>query len=121
MLDLNCPGSKSLKDPIPESFVCPNCGDEVEIWSHERSGKCSSCGTTVARELDSQWCAQWCRYAKECIGIEKYEEMLEASLISEDNDEKTNIPDRLREFMEESGVPLPDEDKSEKDKKSDSV
>ncbi|MFC1715863.1 hypothetical protein ACFL6S_19495 [Candidatus Poribacteria bacterium] len=118
MMDLNCPGSKSLKDPVPEIFTCPNCDEEVEIWSHERMRKCGSCGTNVVRELDSTWCVQWCRYAKECIGVEKYEEMLEAGLISEDNKEETNIPERLKEFMEESGVPVPDEDTSSQDKKS---
>ena len=118
MIDLNCPGSKSLKDPVPETFTCPNCGEEVEIWTHERMRKCGSCGTTVARELDSTWCVQWCRYAKECIGVEKYEEMLEAGLISEDNKEEVNIPDRLKEFMEESGVPVPDENTSTQNEKS---
>ena len=108
MMDLNCPGSKSLKDPVPEIFICLKCEAEVEIWSNERSRKCSSCGTNVMRELDTVWCVQWCRYAKECIGVEKYEEMLEAGLISEDNQEEICIPERLKEFMEESGVPIPE-------------
>ena len=118
MLDLNCPGSKSLKEPVPEIFTCPDCGGEVEIWTHERMRKCGSCGTTVMRELDSAWCVQWCRYAKECVGVEKYEEMLQAGLISEDNEEETCIPERLKEFMEKAGVPVPDEDTSAQSKES---
>ena len=28
---------------VPELFVCPDCGMEVEIWTDEIKGRCTSC------------------------------------------------------------------------------
>ncbi|MBN1836139.1 MAG: hypothetical protein JW820_09840 [Spirochaetales bacterium] len=66
-----CPGARFLRQPRPEMFECPDCGAEVEIWSDEIRGTCSSCGRHVFREgLPS--CVQWCKYAKECVGAEAF-------------------------------------------------
>ena len=67
IMNFNCPGSIRIKEPMPEIFICPGCGEEVEIWTHERMRKCISCGKSVSREIDSAWCIQWCHYAKECV------------------------------------------------------
>ena len=70
-LDLNCPGSRLIKSPVPEYVVCPNCGEEVEIWSDEVRATCPKCKAVVARErLPS--CAEWCRSAEACLGSEAY-------------------------------------------------
>lgn len=104
-----CPGSMSIKQPIPEMFVCPNCGSEVEIWTNERMRKCGSCGQRVLREIDSASCVQWCQSARECIGAERYDELLRTGVISEDANKEICIPEKLREFMRECGVPIPGE------------
>lgn len=39
-----CPGSKPLRQPAPEIFICSSCGEEVEIWTDEVRRDCSSCG-----------------------------------------------------------------------------
>ncbi|MBC8234101.1 hypothetical protein H8E77_31525 [bacterium] len=108
--DLKCPGSKSVREPVPEVFTCPNCGAEVEIWTHEHMRICNSCGKTVVREIDTVWCIQWCPYAKDCIGVEKYEELLEAGAISEERKEEISIPQKLKEFMREGNIPIPGEE-----------
>jgi len=108
MIDFKCPGSKNIKEPVPDIFTCPNCGAEVEVWTDEHIRRCSSCGKSVVREMDSAWCIQWCQYAKECIGIEKYEELLKTGIISEDRKEEMRIPEKLEEFMKERGIPIPE-------------
>jgi hypothetical protein len=66
-----CPGAKFLRQPRPEMFPCPDCGEEVEIWSDEIRGTCSACGRNVFRDgLPS--CVEWCKYGKECVGEEAY-------------------------------------------------
>lgn len=67
-----CPGSSFLKQPKPELFSCPSCGTEVEIWSDEAMIACPSCGTDVFRTGGSQSCLDWCAFAKECVGEEKF-------------------------------------------------
>ena len=96
-----------IREPMPEFFTCPGCGEEVEIWTHERSRKCSSCGKSVFREIDSAWCVQWCQYAKECIGADKYEELLKSGALSRDGAEEAVIPERLKTFMKERGIAIP--------------
>ncbi len=66
-----CPGSSSFAQPTPEMVACPDCGAEVEIWSDEATGACSGCKKTVIRQA-TQSCIDWCRYAQQCLGDEKY-------------------------------------------------
>jgi len=66
-----CPGAKLIRQPAPEIFKCPNCGEEVEIWTDELRGKCSKCGTVVIKDQE-QSCLEWCKMAKECVGEETY-------------------------------------------------
>jgi len=57
--------------PKPDILPCPDCGDDVEIWSDEAVGKCPSCSRTVIR-TETQSCVDWCKYAKECLGDDKF-------------------------------------------------
>ncbi len=67
-----CPGSKLLRQPIPESFTCPACDEEVEIWTDELKGTCPSCQKTVYRDA-AMSCLDWCKYGKECVGDAVYD------------------------------------------------
>lgn len=67
-----CPGSKLLRQPEPEEFTCPTCGAEVEIWTDEMVGSCSSCQANVYRD-STMSCLDWCDYGKECVGEEAYD------------------------------------------------
>lgn len=66
-----CPGSKAIKEPTPEYIPCPNCGNEVEVWTHELMYPCDKCGTPVFREQGPS-CIDWCPFAEECVGPERY-------------------------------------------------
>jgi DNA-directed RNA polymerase subunit RPC12/RpoP len=69
-----CPGSAGIKDPTLELVPCGSCGTENEIFTDENSVLCENCGKIVLRSQDPS-CIDWCKYAKECIGDEKYNEL----------------------------------------------
>jgi len=72
-----CPGSRDIITPVPIYKRCPDCGEEVEVWSDELKAKCAECGTTVFREAVPS-CIEWCQAAKECLGEERYNQIMEA-------------------------------------------
>jgi hypothetical protein len=72
-----CPGSKTLREPMPEEYPCPRCGTVVEIWSDEVRRKCPACGMLVARADPAQAsCAEWCAAARQCLGDAVYDQWL---------------------------------------------
>ncbi|MBL7129937.1 MAG: hypothetical protein ISS45_00785 [Candidatus Omnitrophica bacterium] len=71
-----CPGAKFFKQPEPEYVKCPYCSEEVEIWTDEVKAICSNCKKTVIREVGAS-CLDWCKYAKECVGVQIYKKHLE--------------------------------------------
>jgi DNA-directed RNA polymerase subunit RPC12/RpoP len=68
-----CPGqdSKNLRAAI---YKCPNCGNEVEIFSDEIKVKCSKCSEPVYREKTPS-CIDWCASARQCLGEERWKEL----------------------------------------------
>jgi hypothetical protein len=68
----SCPGAKFLRQPKPEIFECPSCGEEVEIWTDEIRGVCSNCGRVMFRE-GAMSCLEWCKFAQDCVGEETYD------------------------------------------------
>jgi ribosomal protein S27E len=73
MLD-HCPGAANIRTPTLSIRKCPQCGEEIEIFSNDISVKCSSCGFIVYNETAS--CLQWCKYARECVGTEAFERFM---------------------------------------------
>lgn len=59
--------------PKPELVACPDCGAEVEIWSDEATGTCPDCSKAVIRN-ETQSCVDYCKYARECLGNEKFKQ-----------------------------------------------
>lgn len=66
-----CPGSLAFTQPKIELVRCPHCGGDAEIWSDEVEGPCLSCRRIVMRTQKPS-CADWCKYARECLGDETY-------------------------------------------------
>ena len=73
MLD-RCPGMVNLRTPTLTIKKCPQCGEEVEVFSNDISAKCSGCGFLIFNEIES--CIRWCKYVKECIGEETYNKLM---------------------------------------------
>lgn len=72
MLD-RCPGAANMRTPTLKIKYCPECGEEVEIFSTDVQVTCKNCGFTMYTTIES--CIQWCTYAKECIGEKLYKSM----------------------------------------------
>ena len=70
-----CPGASNIRMPRLEIKNCPNCGEEIEIFSNDVSAKCSKCGFVIYNDQVS--CVQWCEYAKECVGEKTYERIMQ--------------------------------------------
>ena len=69
-----CPGAAQFtRTPTLKIKKCPECGEEVEIFSTDLRVQCDNCGFTVYN--DSESCIQWCKYAKECVGEELYNKL----------------------------------------------
>lgn len=73
--DKQCPGSRTLREPIPEYYRCSNCDTEVEVWADEMSRPCPKCGTRVFQENQGASCLDWCPAAEECVGSELYQRL----------------------------------------------
>jgi predicted Zn-ribbon and HTH transcriptional regulator len=65
-----CPGQDD-RDIKVEDIACPDCGYRIEIFSDEVKVNCPKCKSLACRErLPS--CIDWCRFARECIGEERW-------------------------------------------------
>lgn len=80
MLD-HCPGAANIRTPTLAIKKCPQCGEEVEMFSNDIFVKCR-CGFEVYNNIAS--CVQWCKYAKECVGEEMYNKLM-AQIPTPDN------------------------------------
>jgi hypothetical protein len=73
MLD-HCPGAANLRTPTLAIKKCPQCGEEVELFSNDVSVTCGNCSFVVYNDILS--CVQWCKHAKECVGVETYDKIM---------------------------------------------
>lgn len=78
-----CPGAINIREATPEDIDCPQCGAEVEIWSDELSAKCPQCAAGVSREQIPS-CINWCHFAEDCIGTDKYQRLKKDETATED-------------------------------------
>jgi ribosomal protein S27AE len=71
----HCPGAAQLRTPSLTIRKCPQCGEEIEIFSNEIKAVCGRCGFVVYQDIQS--CIQWCKYARQCVGDETYRRLVE--------------------------------------------
>jgi ribosomal protein S27AE len=69
-----CPGAANIQTPTLSIKKCPQCGDEVEIFSNDLRVSCDRCGFAIYNDITS--CVQWCKFAKECVGEEMYRKLV---------------------------------------------
>ena len=55
--------------------ICPQCGNVIELFSIDTQMACENCGFVAYNDTLS--CVQWCAYAKQCVGEEMYEHMMQ--------------------------------------------
>ena len=68
-----CPGQDGRQLSV-SIHKCPNCGNEVEIFSDETRVRCPACKKTVSKE-EMPSCIQWCSQARECLGEKRWREL----------------------------------------------
>ena len=68
-------GCQGKADITVEERTCPQCGHEIEIFSIDVDATCErDCGFVIYN--DSLNCVQWCAYARQCVGDERYEQLM---------------------------------------------
>jgi ribosomal protein S27AE len=72
-----CPGSSNVRTPTLSIKKCPQCGEDVEIFSTDTKVACGYCGFVIHNDIAS--CARWCKYAKECLGEEVHRKLNDAT------------------------------------------
>jgi len=68
---LRCPG-QDQRFWKPEDIFdvkCPGCGRTVEFFKDEPKLKCRNCGQMVINPKIDLGCAEWCKYAEQCLDI----------------------------------------------------
>lgn len=66
--------------------TCPQCGEIIELFSIDTQVACEKCGFVAYNDTLS--CVQWCKYAKQCVGEEMYNTMMEIATQQKRNKEK---------------------------------
>ena len=65
------------RTPTIVEKTCPKCGNLIEMFSIDSQMACDKCGFVAYNETLS--CVQWCEYAKQCVGEEMYEHMMQVA------------------------------------------
>lgn len=63
------------RTPTIHEKTCPRCGEIIEMFSIDTEMACENCGFLAYNDTLS--CVQWCKYAKQCVGEEMYNHMME--------------------------------------------
>ena len=67
------------RTPTLEEKRCPQCGNIIEMFSTDTEVACEQCGFVAYNDALS--CVQWCKYARQCVGDEMYEHMMELAAL----------------------------------------
>ncbi len=67
------------RTPTIHEKVCPQCGQIIELFSIDTEVACENCGFVAYNDTLS--CVQWCKYAKQCVGEQMYNHMMEIAAV----------------------------------------
>ncbi len=70
---VRCPGQDQRLWKASDIFNvnCPGCDGKMEFFKDEPKLKCRNCGRIVLNPKINLGCAEWCKYADQCLGIMK--------------------------------------------------
>ena len=66
---MRCPG-QDQRYWTPKDIAtvrCPACSRDIEIWKDEPMRTCPGCGAKVRNPNLDLGCAEWCKFADECL------------------------------------------------------
>ena len=69
-----CPG-QDFRNLRVQVYRCPMCSAEVEVFSNETRVRCDGCGEHVYRDKIPS-CIEWCASARECLGEERWRQLM---------------------------------------------
>jgi Zn ribbon nucleic-acid-binding protein len=72
---------------------CPACGGEVEFFKDDSARRCSSCGYRMKNPRLDMGCAEYCPYAKECLGYDPK--------VGQTEDSGESLADKLTKAMKQ--------------------
>ena len=69
----HCPGQDTRFWKLDDIFEieCPKCSASIEFFKDDPRRRCHSCGDVVPNPKIQLGCAEWCQYAKQCLGIDE--------------------------------------------------
>ena len=73
MIFSGCQGKP--RTPTIAEQIGPQCGSTIVVFSTDTQVPRVHCGFVVYNDTLS--CVQWCKYAKQCVGEEMYNHMME--------------------------------------------
>jgi len=87
---VKCPGQNRQYWKPEDIFEtnCSQCGNPVEFFKDDPSRRCSKCGLRMVNPKVLQGCAQWCEYARECLGFDP-------KALSSDQQQQLTVADQL--------------------------
>ena len=74
------------RTPTIHEKICPKCGNIIELFSIDTEVACDHCGFVAYNDTLS--CVQWCKYAKQCVGEDVYNHMMEIAALQKKNREE---------------------------------
>ena len=102
MSDAKCPGQNPQYWKPEDAFevACPNCKEIVEFFKDEPKRRCHNCKQEVVNPKVDFGCALWCPKAVDCIGQERYQQLLAAAKSQPKQDKYRTKKDLLLFEME---------------------
>lgn len=78
MPDAKCPGQNPQywKPEDALEVTCPNCKEIIEFFKDELKRQCPNCKQEVTNPKADFGCALWCPKAVDCMGQERYQQLL---------------------------------------------
>ncbi len=67
------------RTPTIHEKICPKCGNIIELFSIDTEVACDHCGFIAYNDALS--CVQWCKYARQCVGEDMYNHMMEIAAL----------------------------------------
>lgn len=108
-VEMRCPGQdrRYWKEDAVFDVPCPECGEAVEFFKDETSGRCGKCGHRFPNPGMDYGCAKWCSLARQCLGfvperqltVETREGALAGRLIQEVKEAFSDAPARIARSM----------------------
>lgn len=84
MIFEGCQGKS--RTPVIQEKTGPRCGEIIELFAIDTEIVCGNCDFTA--DNDTLSCIQWCKYARQRVREEMYNQMMENAVIQTKNKEE---------------------------------